>query len=97
MSTSDNIQKKEHPSTYFVEDRRSETELNRLKIQGKMITESMGGILPEQTNPGNFHRVLDVACGRSSWIIDAAQAYPETSLFGIDISSVYPASLYQLI
>ncbi len=86
MATSDNIQKKEHPSTYFVEDRQSEAELKRLTIQGEMITESMGGVFPEQADPSAFRRVLDVACGPGGWAIDAARTYPELSVIGIDIS-----------
>jgi SAM-dependent methyltransferase len=42
--------------------------------------------LPEQSNPTAFHRVLDIACGTGSWIIEAAKIYPEMELTGIDIS-----------
>jgi hypothetical protein len=55
--------RREHPSTYFVQDRSNEEELNRLRVQDQMITAAMGGVLPEQQNPGAFQRVLDVACG----------------------------------
>lgn len=80
-------EKREHPSTYIVQDRQNQRELERLTIQDQMITTSMGGVLPEQGDPAAFHRVLDIGCGSGSWLMDAAQAYPDMALFGIDISS----------
>jgi ubiquinone/menaquinone biosynthesis C-methylase UbiE len=79
-------QKKGQPSTYFVQNRENRKELQRLIIQDRMITTMMGGPLPEQTEPARFHRVLDVGCGSGGWILEAAQAYPHMSLFGIDVS-----------
>jgi ubiquinone/menaquinone biosynthesis C-methylase UbiE len=76
----------ENPSTYFVQDRKNEKELTRLMIQDRLISAAMGGVLPEQPDPTVFHRVLDVACSAGSWLIEAAQTYPEMSLVGIDIS-----------
>ncbi len=81
-----NPEKKEHPSTYIVQDRQSQRELTRLTIQDQMITTSMGGALPEQHDPTRFKRVLDVGCGTGNWVIEAAQTYPAMSLMGIDIS-----------
>lgn len=74
------------PSTYFVQNRENEEELLRLTIQDRMITSLMGGILPEQSDPTIFRRVLDIGCGTGGWIIEAAQSYPGMSLFGIDVS-----------
>jgi len=76
----------EKSSTYFVQDRKNEKELTRLKIQDRMITAAMGGVLAEQFDPTVFRRVLDVGCGIGGWVIEAAQAYPEMSLVGVDIS-----------
>ncbi len=88
MSERENTgQKKEQPSTYFVQDRQNEHELKRLTIQDHLVTTSMGGVLPEQTDPAAFRRVLDVGCGIGGWIIEAAQTYPEMSLIGVDISN----------
>lgn len=81
-----NPEKKEHPSTYVVQDRQNQQELERLTIQDKVITSSMGGVLPEQPDPQNFKRVLDVGCGSGNWAIEAARTYPTMSLFGIDVS-----------
>lgn len=87
MSTPTDPQR-EHPSTYFVQDRSNEEEMRRLQIQDQMITSDMGGVLPEQDNPASFHRVLDVACGVGYWLIELAKAYPTmTLLIGVDVSA----------
>ena len=80
--------RREHPSTYFVQDRSNEEELTRLQIQDQMVTAGMGGVLPEQPDPAIFQRVLDVGCGTGGWLIETAKAYPTTSLLvGVDVSS----------
>lgn len=80
--------RKEHASTYFVQDRSSQDEMDRLQLQDKMLTAGMGGLLPEQPDPTLFQRVLDVGCGTGNWLIEVAKAYPATKiLIGVDISS----------
>jgi len=87
MSTPTNP-RREHPSTYFVQDRSSAVELARLQLQDQQVTASMGGVLPEQLDPASFQRVLDVGCGSGDWLIQAAKTYPSMSLLvGVDISS----------
>lgn len=80
------LPKKEHPSTYFVQDQQSEAELTRLAIQDRLVTTSMGGVWPEQTDVSLWRRVLDVACGPGGWVIEAARTFPTLSLVGVDIS-----------
>src|ERR1700738_5459467 len=63
-----NMPDHEHPSTYFVQNRSSEEEMTRLQIQDQMVTTSMGGVLPEQSDPTIFQRVLDVGCGTGWWV-----------------------------
>jgi len=71
----------------MVHDRSNEEELTRLQIQDRMVTTGMGGVLPEQPNPGAFKRVLDIGCGTGGWLIETAKNYPSTSrLIGVDIS-----------
>ncbi len=86
MSNS-NEPRREHPSTYFVQDRSNEDELARLRIQDQALTASMGGVLPEITDSNSLRRVLDVGCGSGSWVIEAARTYPTMSLIGVDISA----------
>lgn len=79
---------REHPSTYFVQDRSNEEEMRRLQVQDQMMTTNMGGVLTEQDDPASFHRVLDVACGIGYWLIELAKAYPtSTMLIGVDVSN----------
>jgi ubiquinone/menaquinone biosynthesis C-methylase UbiE len=80
--------RKEHPSTYVVQDRRNAEEMLRVKLQDQMITTSMGGPLPEQSDPSTFRRVLDVGCGTGNWLIETARAYPTIQLLiGVDVSA----------
>lgn len=91
MSTPRN-QRREHPSTYFVEDRSNQEELARLQILDQLATTGMGGVLPEQPDPTIFRRVLDVGCGSGGWLIEAAKTYPTISLLvGVDVSSTMTA------
>ncbi len=86
MSTQENSPQ-EHPSTYVVQDRSNEEELIRLNFQDRMLTSSMGGVLPEQPDPAIFRRVLDVACGTGAWLTEVAKTYPLISLLiGVDVS-----------
>ena len=79
--------RKEHASTYFVQNRSSQDEVDRLDLQDKMLTAGMGGLLAEQPDPTIFQRVLDVGCGTGSWLIEVAKTYPTTKmLIGVDIS-----------
>src|SRR5579885_368447 len=78
----------EHPSAYFVDDRSSADDLARLQVLDQMLTEVMGGVLPEQADPTIFQRVLDVGCGTGGWLIETARAYPAIPLLvGVDVSS----------
>lgn len=74
-------------STYFVQDRRNQTERDRLHVQDAFITAGMGGVLPEQPDPSRFQRVLDVGCGTGGWLIEMAKTCPQIALLiGVDIS-----------
>jgi ubiquinone/menaquinone biosynthesis C-methylase UbiE len=78
---------RENSSTYFVQDRSQQGELNRLLLQDQMVTTSMGGVFPEQLDITRFQRVLDIGCGTGGWLIEAAKTCPTIKLLiGIDIS-----------
>jgi ubiquinone/menaquinone biosynthesis C-methylase UbiE len=73
--------------TYFVQDRSNQEELKRLIVQERMVTDAMGGVLPEQQDPTLFQQVLDIGCGPGGWLIEMAQVHPQIKkLYGIDIS-----------
>jgi len=86
MSTPPKRPDKELPSTYIVQDRENKDEFVRLALQDHLLTTSMGGVISEQPDPGIFHQVLDIACGPGIWAIEAAMAYPNMKVVGIDIS-----------
>ena len=79
--------RREHPNTYFVQDRANQDELQRLHIQDQLATTGMGGVLPEQDDVTIFQRILDVACGTGGWLIEVAKTYPTAQmLIGVDAS-----------
>lgn len=82
--------KREHPSTYVVQDRSNQEELKRLQIQDQMFTAGMGGVLPEQPDPTRFSHVLDVGCGTGGWLRELARTTPTcTLLIGVDVSLTF--------
>src|SRR5215831_6616184 len=81
--------KKDRPNTYFVQDKSSRHEFERLHIADQNITRGMGGVLAEQADPTQFHTILDVGCGTGDWLVEAVQAYPSISRgIGVDISDM---------
>lgn len=79
--------RRDQPGTYFVQDRSNKEEMTRLTIQEQMLTASMGGVLPEQPDPGILQSILDVGCGTGGWLIKVARTFPTiTRLVGVDIS-----------
>ncbi len=85
MSTPTNPSRRKKPSTDIWQNHLSEEELQQLQVQDHLVTEVMGGVLPEQPDPASFRHVLDVGCGTGDWLIEVAQAYPSIpELVGID-------------
>jgi SAM-dependent methyltransferase len=77
----------DHPNTYFVQDRGNQDEMTRIEIQDKMLTQEMGGALPELSDHAQLRQILDVGCGTGGWLMEAAKAYPSIErLVGIDKS-----------
>jgi ubiquinone/menaquinone biosynthesis C-methylase UbiE len=83
MSPSNNVPQDEN--TYFI-DAENAAEMARLTVQDRLTTKSMGGLFPEQQVLSAIHDMLDIACGPGAWVLDVAQAYPETRVTGVDIS-----------
>jgi ubiquinone/menaquinone biosynthesis C-methylase UbiE len=77
-------------NTYIMQDHSNKShkeELIRLDEQDQLMTTLVGGLLPEQEDPGSLQSVLDVGCGSGRWLTDLAMTYPGIStLVGVDIN-----------
>ncbi len=76
----------ERASTYFVQGHQTKHELARLTLQDRFLTETLGGVLPEQPEPTRFQHVLDVGSGTGDWLLQLANLSPDTSGVGIDLN-----------
>src|SRR5438105_8372226 len=79
----------ESDNKYFISD--SNTELARLVEQERVISRTLGGLLPEHADEAAFvaplQRVLDAACGPGGWVLEMARAYPHLQVMGFDIDA----------
>lgn len=75
----------QRPSSYFIDQELIE-EMVRLNRQGRLLTEGMGGVLPEQQELSHIHDILDLACGPGEWVMRVAQEYPDKRVVGVDLS-----------
>src|SRR5215469_18498160 len=71
----------------YVLDPESATEMARLMLQDRLLTEGMHGVFPERVDLKNIQAILDVGCGPGGWALDVAHTYPDRRVFGIDIST----------
>jgi SAM-dependent methyltransferase len=85
MASQEDQSKTPGESTYVV-DAQSAAEMSRLMRQEKLLTRSMGGVFPENTDLTGIQRMLDLACGPGGWVLETAFAHPEIEVKGVDIS-----------
>lgn len=72
----------------YIIDAENAAEMARLMVQDQVITQAMGGPLPEQADLSGIFQVLDIACGPGGWLFDVASQYPHMQVVGIDISQL---------
>jgi ubiquinone/menaquinone biosynthesis C-methylase UbiE len=70
----------------YIIDAENAAEMARLMVQDHVVTQAMGGALPEQTNLTQVFHVLDVACGPGGWLLDLVTQYLHMQGVGVDIS-----------
>lgn len=70
----------------YVVDAESAAEMARLLRQEQALTQSMGGLFPENLDLSNVNRVLDLACGPGGWALEVAFNYSDLEVIGVDIS-----------
>ncbi len=75
----------------YVLDAENAAEMGRLMLQDQVITQALGGPLPEQTDIADAskeYRILDIGCGPGGWLFNVVQQYPHIHGIGIDISQL---------
>ena len=70
----------------YVLDAENAAEMARLMLQDRLLTQAMGGVLPEQGDLSNVYRVLDIGCGPGGWLLDLVTQQAHIHGVGIDIS-----------
>ncbi|GCE22378.1 hypothetical protein KDK_61780 [Dictyobacter kobayashii] len=71
----------------YITDPESGLEMTRLSEQDRLLTQGMGGVLPEFTTlPKNIMHILDIGCGPGGWVLDVAYRYPRCEVVGLDVS-----------
>jgi ubiquinone/menaquinone biosynthesis C-methylase UbiE len=61
-------------------------EMARLMRQDQLLTQGMGGILPEKPDLSQAKSILDLACGPGGWALETAYTYAGLEVVGVDIS-----------
>jgi len=73
--------------TPFIQE--SETEMIRLLLVHRYLSEALGGPLPLHVSLKNVHTLLDVGCGAGGWSYEMAWLYPFRQVVGIDTSAYF--------
>ncbi len=80
------MEEQAHDHHTYIADPESQVEMARLINLDRATTKAMGGPLSGISDLPQEARVLDLACGPGSWVLDVAAARPESAVTGIDIS-----------
>jgi ubiquinone/menaquinone biosynthesis C-methylase UbiE len=70
----------------YIMDAENAAEIARLSHLHRLITFSMGGLLPEISHVTSLRTMLDIASGPGDWVLAMAANYPDIQVTGIDIS-----------
>ncbi|HET8910404.1 MAG TPA: methyltransferase domain-containing protein [Ktedonobacteraceae bacterium] len=59
-------------------------EISRRQIQQRCFSQILSGLIPEIVPTANIRDVLEPVCGPGAWVIEAARAYPQWQVTGLD-------------
>src|SRR6266568_1002623 len=72
----------------YILDAENAAEMARLMLQDHMLTQALGGLIPEQSDLSQVRQVLDIGCGPGGWLLDLVTQYPHLQGVGIDVSQL---------
>ncbi|KAI1840944.1 hypothetical protein JX266_012880 [Neoarthrinium moseri] len=67
-------------------------EQDRLDFQHRMFLEALDGQLSLAPLPDSPRQVLDICCGTGIWSIQFAEAHPDSTVLGTDLSFIQPST-----
>ena len=86
MTNSSNASSGEQIQEGYLSDAENASEMARLMIQDRLLTQAMGGVVPEPIDLSLVYHVLDIGCGPGGWLLDLGTQYLHIQGIGIDIS-----------
>lgn len=75
-----------HAASSLLIDPETGAEMARLIDQHHLVTDSMGGLFPQEVDTSEIGRTLDLACGPGGWVQDVAYAHQDMEVIGVDSS-----------
>ncbi len=83
----DSTERTPNEGTYAI-DAENAAEMARLMGQDRLLTKTMGGLLPADADLSTMNNILDIASGPGGWVLDMASTYPHIAVTGVDISNL---------
>jgi ubiquinone/menaquinone biosynthesis C-methylase UbiE len=74
------------PHAGYVLPAEDAAEMARLMLLDHLLSQAMGGPLPEHIDLSSVHQMLDIGCGPGGWLFDLVAQYPHLHGVGIDVS-----------
>ncbi|KAG0264281.1 hypothetical protein BGZ95_003624 [Linnemannia exigua] len=68
-------------------------EVDRLQLQHFILRYAIQGNYKSPLDKSKVRTILDVGCGPGTWTMEIANEFPDATVTGIDLSSVFPSAI----